>query len=310
MTNYENVAVCIPCFNEAISIAQVVADFKENLPGAKIYVFDNNSTDNTKEIAQKAGAIVYNEPKQGKGNVVRTMFANIEADFYLMVDGDNTYDAKVAPQMLELAIKKQLSMVVGARSQNKNAYRAMHIFGNKVFSALVNYFFKIKITDLFSGYRLMSRQFVKVMYIKSKNFEIETEITIHAATLNLSIEEIATEYKPRMENSVSKLSTYKDGLKILLLAFYYIHQQRPMFVFSILAFLSLFCALFTGSTVIYEFINTGIVTKIPTAILATGMGILTILFIAMGLILDSLALTRNQNMYLNFLNLGSTKEKQ
>ncbi|HDR0627124.1 glycosyltransferase family 2 protein [Pasteurella multocida] len=299
----KSIAILIPCYNEEYSIEDTVLSFSKVLPEAKIYVYDNNSTDRTLEIAKTLCCEVRTEAQQGKGAVVRRMFADVEADIYILVDGDNTYDASIAPQLIDTLLSDNLDMVVGARTRSSETYPKGHILGNKIFSKIVSIFFDSSIKDVFSGYRVMRRRFVKSLPVMSNGFEIETEMTVHALQLYLPIKEIETNYFMRKENSKSKLNTYRDGFKILRFIFFLIREQKPMLFFS---FLSLFCILFSlwsGGVVILDFWFTGQVSKLPTAVLSSGVGILGILFFAIALILDSISNGRKEVKKLYYLNL-------
>jgi glycosyltransferase involved in cell wall biosynthesis len=225
----------VPCYNEALTIAAIVRDFQACLPQAQIYVFDNNSTDGTAQIARAAGAIVRNVPAQGKGSVVRRMFADIEADAYVMVDGDDTYDASVAPQLVARLLEEGLDMVVGNRvSTEQAAYRPGHRFGNAMLTGFVSFIFGRTFTDILSGYRVFSRRYVKSFAAHSAGFEIETELTVHALELRMPVAEVATVYKSRPEGSVSKLNTYRDGVRILGTILRLFKSERPLAFYSIL----------------------------------------------------------------------------
>lgn len=233
LSNYR-IAVLIPCYNEALTIAAIVRDFGTCLPGADIYVFDNNSSDNTLQIAREAGAHVREVPHQGKGNVIRRMFADIEADIYIMVDGDDTYDSSVAPQLVEKLIANGLDMVVGARvSTEQEAYRFGHRFGNLLLTRCVALLFGRTFTDMLSGYRVFSRRYVKSFAAHSAGFETETELTVHALDLRMPVAEVATDYKSRPEGSTSKLNTYRDGIRILWMILKLFKAEKPLLFFSI-----------------------------------------------------------------------------
>jgi len=287
------IAVLIPCYNESLTIAQVIKDFQKVLPAASIYVYDNHSTDHTAEIAQQAGAQVKPVLKRGKGQVVRRMFADIEADIYVLVDGDATYDALSAPQAINTLQHNMLDMVVCTRkSCGNNSFRPGHQWGNKLFTHMVNLLFGPAFTDIFSGYRVFSRRFVKSFPAISQEFELEAEITIHALQLGVATAEIETPYVERPSGSVSKLKTIRDGfyiLRTILLLFFYI---RPMVLFGGLFFILLFTSFALGIPLIIHFIHTGLVPRIPTAILATSLGLFAGLSLACGILLDSLSRTR------------------
>lgn len=284
------IAVLLPCHNEALSIKQVVADFRVALPQAIIYVYDNRSTDNTAEAARAAGAVVRNERWPGKGNVVRRMFADIDADVYVMADGDGTYDAGFAPHMVACLVEGQLDMVVGARQDlYKNAHRLGHGFGNRLFNSLYRRLFGRSFTDIFSGYRVFSRRFVKSFPAISKGFEIETEMSVHASQLRMPIAEMATAYGARPTGSASKLRTVRDALRILLTFLILFKEIHPARFFGLLALGLLAAALVLAAPLLITYLETGLVPRFPTAILATGMVLLAGIFATSGLILDSLA---------------------
>ena len=297
-------AVLVPCYNEEAAIAKVVADFRRTLPDAEIYVYDNNSSDKTVAVARQAGAIVRTEPLQGKGNVVRRMFADVEADIYVLVDGDDTYDAASAPKMIAALRGSTLDMVNGSRVTDiQKAYRPGHRFGNWLLSSMVSWIFGNRFSDLLSGYRVMSRRYVKSFPALSAGFETETELTVHALELRMPIAEIATPYKDRPEGSVSKLSTFKDGFRILWTIIVLVKEERPMQFFSLLAlFLSLIGAALIVPIVI-EFLQTGLVPRLPTAVLSMGLVILGFLSLTCGLILDTVTRGRQEMKRMRYLNI-------
>ena len=279
------IAVMIPCYNEENTIAAVVRDFRTSLPTARIFVYDNNSKDQTIARARDAGAIVRREPLQGKGNVVRRMFSDIQADVYVMVDGDSTYEAAAAPKLVEALISENLDMVVGRRMpQSQQAYRAGHLMGNKAFTKTVELLFGKSFDDMLSGYRVFSRRFVKSFPLISSGFEIETEMTIHALALAVPSKEIPTAYDERPKGSVSKLSTYKDGVKILLSIMALLKNERPLFLFGVIALLSASASLGFGLPIIEDFFRTGLVERLPTALLAASL--MVIAFISLNLALS------------------------
>ncbi len=288
----DKIAVLIPCYNESKTIEKVVKNFKEALPEATIYVYDNNSTDNTDRIASEAGAIVKYEYQQGKGNVIRRMFREIDAECYIITDGDDTYPASVAPKMAELVFERKVDMVVGDRlsstyfTENK---RPFHNFGNRIVRGGVNTLFKSDIKDIMTGYRAFSRQFVKTFPVLSRGFEIETEMTIHAIDKNMAIENIVIEYKDRPEGSESKLNTVSDGIKVIKTIFRLWKNYKPFSFFSVLALaLLVVSAIFFIPLVLIPFIQTGLVDKIPTLIVCGFMAIAALLSFFSGLILDTI----------------------
>ncbi|KPH85482.1 glycosyltransferase family 2 protein [Komagataeibacter intermedius] len=300
--NTMSVVVLVPCYNEETTVFQVVSDFRKYLPDAVVYVYDNNSTDNTVRRALDAGAIVRQESMPGKGNVVRRMFADIDADFYILVDGDATYDAAAAPEMLALASGNGLDMVNGARvSTATTAYRPGHVLGNKIFTLLVRSVFGKRISDILSGYRVFSRRFVKSFPALSSGFETETEFSIHALDLRMPIGEIRTRYFERPTGSQSKLNTWKDGFRIMALIFNLIKLERPLVFFSTVAVVLLCLSLMAGMPVIIGWLHTGLVPRLPTALLATGFIILSALSFTCGLILDVVYLARTEAKRLAYL---------
>jgi glycosyltransferase involved in cell wall biosynthesis len=298
------IAVLIPCFNEASAVAAVIAGFKASLPSAEIYVFDNNSTDQTVSVAAAAGATVRKEPQQGKGNVVRRMFADIDADIYVMVDGDCTYDPMCAESMIKLLLAERLDMVVGARvASDSAAYRRGHRFGNRLLTMAVSHLFGNRFTDMLSGYRVFSRRFVKSFPAMSNGFETETELTIHALELSLPVAEVETPYAARIEGSVSKLQTYSDGVRIFRLILVLYKNERPLQFFSAIAFILGVVALALGIPLVLAFIATGLVLRQPTAILATGLVLLSALSFVTGLILDTVTRGRREIRRLAYLSI-------
>jgi len=297
-------AVLIPCFNEAEAIAQVIADFRAALPTSTIYVYDNNSTDDTKARAMQAGAIVRTEPLQGKGNVIRRMFADIEAEVYVLVDGDGTYEAATATEMVERLLSNSLDMVNGARvATTDRAYRPGHMFGNKVMTGAVAAIFGNRIRDMLSGYRVLSRRFVKSFPALASGFETETELTVHALELRLPIAEISTPYRDRPPGSKSKLNTFRDGFRILRTIVYLVKEERPMMFFSSVALLLFVSSLILGWPVVATFVETGLVPRLPTAVLAMGAMILSAVSFVTGLILDTVTLSRREMKRLHYLGL-------
>lgn len=298
------IAVLLPCYNEEAAIGQVVRDFRQTLPHAAIYVYDNNSSDRTVEVARAAGAIVRTERLQGKGNVVRRMFADIEADVYVLVDGDDTYHAPSAPQLIQLLITEQLDMVNGARvTEIKAAYRPGHRLGNKLLTGMVAYVFGDRIGDMLSGYRIFSRRFVKSFPALASGFEIETELTVHALELRMPIQEAPTPYRDRPEGSVSKLSTYKDGFRILWMIGKLVRDERPLLFFGTAALLLVLLALALATPIFLTYAQTGLVPRFPTAILATGLVLLASLSFSCGLILDTVTRGRRELKRLHYLAL-------
>ena len=297
------VAVLVPCYNEAAAIKQVISDFKAYLPTANVYVYDNGSSDNTSDIAEFAGATVRREDLRGKGNVVRRMFADIEADIFILVDGDGTYDAASAPMMVERLIRDDLDMVNAARvARTESVFRPGHRFGNKVLSGLVATVFGSRLSDMLSGYRVMSRRFVKSFPALSSGFEIETELTVHALELRLPIVEVPTPYTERGNNSSSKLNTWGDGWRILRTIVRLVKEERPLSFFTWVASLLAVVSVALGWPILDHYLVTGEVPRLPTAVLAMGMMIMATLALMAGLILDSVALGRREVKRLLYLS--------
>jgi hypothetical protein len=300
------IAVLIPCYNEETTIATVIADFRSALPGATIFVYDNNSTDRTIECATEAGATVRRERMQGKGNVVRRMLADIEADLYVLVDGDATYDAATAPIMVEMLLAEHLDMVNGMRiSGIKEAYRRGHRFGNRVLTGLVRTIFGTGIDDMLSGYKVLSRRLVKSMPLLSTGFEIETELAVHALSLRMPIRETPTPYAERPEGSASKLRTYQDGIRILQTIVWLVKEERPLAFFSFAALVLAILASVLAVPVIATFMQTGLVPRLPTAILAASMMLLAFLSLCSGMILDTVTRGRKEMKRMAYLAAGS-----
>ncbi len=297
------IAVLIPCFNEAGTVASVVRSFLAVLPGAVVYVYDNNSVDNTSEEARQAGAVVRREPVQGKGMVVRRMFADVEADYYILVDGDGTYDASAAPDMIRLARLENLAMLVARRVEDSaGVWRSGHRLGNRLFSAAVAGLFGARFTDILSGYRVFSRPFVKSFPVFCGGFEIEAELTVHALTLGLPVAEMATVYRERPAGSVSKLKTCSDGFRILRAIVILFRNERPFSFFGSLGLFFLLLAGGLGWPVVATFLETGLVPRFPTAILATGLALYSLIMFACGLILDTVTKGRREMKVLFYLN--------
>ena len=295
-------AVLIPCYNEEIAIGRVVADFRAALPDAAIYVYDNNSSDRTVAVASAAGAVVRSESHQGKGHVVRRMFADIEADIYVLVDGDATYHAPSAPAMVARAIAERLDMVVGRRvEQSTGAYRLGHRFGNRVLTGFLAKVFGSSFSDILSGYRVFSRRFVKSFPVLSDGFEIETELTVHALELALPVAEIDTPYFERPEGSVSKLNTWRDGLRILSMMLKLYRSERPLRFFSAVGVFLALAAVGLAIPIVITFLQEGIVPRLPTAVLSTGLMILSVLSISSGLVLDTVTRGRRETKLLAYL---------
>ncbi len=302
------IAVLVPCFNEEAAIKKVVEDFKAALPDAVVYVYDNNSTDKTSEAAAAAGAEVRTEQRRGKGNVVRRMFNDIEADVYVMVDGDDTYDASRAQELVDRLVDENLDMVVGRRIEtHQAAYRAGHRLGNAVLTGLVRWLFAANIVDMLSGYRVFSRRFVKSFPSFSREFEIETELTVHAMQMKMPVSEIDTNYKERPPGSTSKLRTFRDGWRILVTIMNLMRNERPLLFFSLIGLALTTFAVILGIPVISTYAHTGLVPRFPTAILCTGLILMAFISIATGLILDLVSHVRREAKRLAYLEYPSPR---
>lgn len=296
------VAVLIPCFNEEAAIGTVVTDFRAALPDSTIYVYDNNSIDRTVSVARGSGAIVRGESRQGKGNVVRRMFADIEADVYVLVDGDDTYDANAAPGMARMLLERRLDMVTAARdTPQPDAYRRGHLLGNAMLSAMVRQVFGNGISDMLSGYRVFSRRFVKSFPALACGFETETEFTVHALALKMPVAEVYTAYRARPPGSHSKLNTYADGMCILREILTLIGHERPLACAGLVTSLLLGSGLGLGLPVVIEFFHTGMVERLPTAVLSASLVLLASLCLGCGLILDAVAHGRKELKRLSYL---------
>ena len=296
------IAVLIPCYNEAITVGNVVNNFKQALPDAKIYVYDNNSSDETVNMAIKAGAIVRHEPMQGKGHVVRRMFRDIEADLYILVDGDDTYDANIAREMVSLAIEENYDIVnCVCRDMEQTAYRLGHRFGNRLLNGMVRFIFGSYIQDMLSGYKVLSRRFVKSFPVLSKGFDIETEIAIHALELSMPVANIEGAYRSRPEGSQSKLNTYRDALRIIWLITLLFKHERPMQFFSIVWLILVLISLAFGIPVFIQYLQTGLVPRLPTAVLSIGIMLIAFLSLMTGFILDTVTRGRLETKMLVYL---------
>ena len=296
------IAVILPCYNEEAAIAETIAGFRAALPDATIYVYDNNSRDRTADVAREAGALVRTERQQGKGHVVRRMFADVDADVYVMADGDLTYDPTAAPKMVRALVEEQLDMVVGTRQHEaKEAYRGGHVIGNRLFTGLLARLFGRSFNDIFSGYRVFSRRFVKSFPALSEGFEIETEISVHALELRMPVGEVVTSYGARPDGSASKLSTYRDGWRILKTIGTLYRVERPVLFYGGIAALLTFTAIILAVPLLITYLDTGLVPRFPTAILATGLVIIAVLSFFAGLILDTVTRGRREMRRLAYL---------
>jgi len=305
--NNEKIAVLIPCYNESLTIKKVINDFQRELPTANIYVYDNNSTDNTYEIALNEGAIVKKEPRQGKGNVIRQMFFDIEADYYLMVDGDDTYPAENSQELIAALREGRADMVIGDRLSNGTYFnenkRAFHDFGNNLVKNSINRLYQANIKDVMTGYRGFNRMFVKSFPVMSSGFQIETEFTIHALDKRFKLIEIPIDYRDRPEGSESKLDTYSDGIKVMLTILKMFKDYKPLLFFSVFSAIFFLLGLIFGIPVINEFIRTDFITKVPSSILATGLMVFALLLLITGLILDTVVTNTKKEYELNLYRL-------
>lgn len=296
------IAVLVPCYNEQATIAKVVADFRAALPDADIYVYDNNSTDATAAEATKAGARVRNENWQGKGNVVRRMFADIEADVYILTDGDDTYDAAAAPGMVQQLIDEGYDIVSGKRiATGSAAYRPGHVLGNHLLTGLTSIMFHVKLDDMLTGYRIMSRRFVKSFPLTSQGFAIETELTVHAVRMLVPQIEVPTTYKERPEGSVSKLSTFRDGWRILMMISLLLRKERPLFFYGVFFLIFALLSFAIGIPLVVEYMHTGLVPRLPSAVLCTGLMMVAFLCLICGIILDTVTRGRWELKRLTYL---------
>jgi len=302
MDQQPRIAVLLPCYNEEAAIVRTIEGFRAALPGATIYVYDNNSRDRTIVLARAAGVEVHSERMQGKGNVVRRMFADVDADVYIMADGDLTYDPAAAPAMVKLLLDDQLDMVVGTRlHEATDAYRGGHVIGNWLFTGLLAKLFGRSFSDIFSGYRVFSRRFVKSFPVLSEGFEIETEISVHALELRMPIGEVETAYGARPEGSESKLSTFRDGWRILKTIATLYRIERPVLFYGSIGALLLIAAIILSAPLVLTYLDTGLVPRFPTAILVTGMTIVAVLCFFAGLILDTVTRGRREMRRLAYL---------
>jgi len=303
------IAVLVPCYNEEAAIATVVRDFRAALPAAVVYVYDNNSTDATVARAREAGAVVRNEARQGKGNVVRRMFADIEADIYVLVDGDDTYDSSAAPALIRRLVDDGLDIVSGQRvATGQAAYRRGHVLGNWLLTTLTSVMFRVKLNDLLSGYRIMSRRFVKSFPFTAEGFGIETELTVHAVRLLMPMAEVETRYKERPQGSVSKLNTYRDGFRILFTIAALVREERPLVFFSTIFVVLAAFSLLIGTPVVLEYFRTGLVPRLPTALVAVGAMVLAFLSLASGLILDTVTRGRWEDKRMAYLAIPGPQD--
>jgi glycosyltransferase involved in cell wall biosynthesis len=303
------IAVLVPCYNEEATIAEVVRDFRAALPGAIVYVYDNNSRDQTMPRAREAGAVVRRETRQGKGNVVRRMFADIEADIFVLVDGDATYDATAAPRLVQALIAGGADLVTAKRVHTQAAaYRPGHVLGNRLLTGLTGLLFEVRIADMLSGYRVFSRRFVKSFPFTAEGFGIETELTVHAMRLLMPTLEIETHYKERPAGSVSKLNTWRDGLRILRTIVHLMREERPLMFFSSFFLVLAAASLLIGAPVVTEFLKTGLVPRLPTAVLAMGLMLLGFLSLTAGMILDTVTRGRWEQKRMAYLAIPGPQD--
>lgn len=296
------IAVLVPCYNEAATIAAVVRDFKRYLPSARVYVFDNNSSDDSVRIAREAGATVRHVTAQGKGSVVRRMFSDVEADAYVMVDGDDTYDASVAPRLVARLLAEGLDMLVGSReTQEQTAYRFGHRFGNRMLTGCLAAVFGRTFDDILSGYRVFSRRYVKSFAAHSTGFEIETELTVHALELRMPVAEVETVYKSRPDGSFSKLNTYRDGSRILLTILRLFKSERPLAFYGIGFLLCALLSVGLAAPLLDTYLQTGLVPRLPTAVLCTSIMLLGIILAMCGIILDAVTKARREQKHFAYL---------
>ena len=304
------IAVLVPCFNEQAAVATVVADFRKAVPTAEIFVYDNNSTDRTVEVASAAGAIVRSERRQGKGHVVRRMFADIDADIYVLVDGDATYDAPSAPRMIDTLLDGHLDMVVGLRvDQSAAAYRPGHRAGNWMLTRFLAVVFGQDFKDILSGYRVFSRRFVKSFPVLSDGFEIETELSVHALELALPVAEIATPYYARPDGSFSKLNTWRDGFRILGTILKLYRSEKPLRFFTVIGVFLMAVSMVLAIPVIVTYVEEGVVPRLPTAVLSTGLMIVAMLSVSSGLVLDTVTRGRREVKLLAYLSQPAIARK-
>lgn len=305
------IAVILPCYNEELAVKSVVGNFKKYIPEATVHVFDNNSQDKTRELARQAGAVVHLVTHKGKGNVVRRMFADVEADIYIMADGDDTYDAASVRHLIDVLLDERLDMVVGRREEvgekTSATYRSGHRWGNKMLTGAVMSIFGGKFTDMLSGYRVFSKRYVKSFPALAKGFETETELTVHALELRMAYGEVATPYGARPEGSESKLSTYKDGFKILKTIINLYVSERPLMFFSLVALVLSMLSLLLFSGVFVEYLETGLVPRLPSALLSVALMLAAIISFFSGLVLNTVTLGRNETKRLIYLSIPQTQ---
>ncbi len=304
MPNEARIAVIVPCFNEEAAIGKVVSDFRAALPRAVIYVYDNASKDRTSDVARTAGAQVRSELRKGKGNVVRRMFADVEADIYVLVDGDDTYDASAAPELVARLVRDGLDIVSGRReATGTESYRFGHVLGNRLLTGLTALIFRVRLSDMLTGYRVMSRRFVKSFPFTAEGFGVETELTVHAVRLMMPMAEVATCYKERPVGSVSKLNTWRDGFRILFTIAGLVREELPLVFYATIGLVFAIAAIAIGLPVVFDYLRTGLVPRLPTAVLVTGMVVLASLSIMSGIILDTVTRGRWEQKRMAYLSI-------
>ncbi|HCI48868.1 MAG: glycosyl transferase [Alphaproteobacteria bacterium RIFCSPLOWO2_01_FULL_45_8] len=301
----QTIALIVPCYNEELTIKKVIEDFKKAVPNLLVVICDNNSTDRTTEVARKAGALVLHEPTKGKGSAVRRLFREVQATIYIMVDGDDTYNPKEVQAMISALQTEQLDMVIGVRQAPKSAYPVNHNWGNHLFNWILRFFFNSQFKDIFSGYRVFSHRFVKSFPAMTSGFDIETELSVHALDLNLPVKEINTSYQTRPEGSVSKLKTWSDGFLILRRMIFLFKELRPFLFFGIISFFLTSVAFFLSLPLVFTYIETGLVPRLPTALLCSSLMILSFLSLTCGVILESIKYSRREMKRLHYLYLSS-----
>jgi len=304
MPNEARIAILVPCFNEEAAIGKVVSDFRAALPRAVIYVYDNASKDRTSDVARAAGAQVRAELRKGKGNVVRRMFADVEADIYVLVDGDDTYDAGAAPELITRLVREGLDIVSGRReATGTESYRFGHVLGNRLLTGLTALIFRVNLIDMLTGYRVMSRRFVKSFPFTAEGFGVETELTVHAVRLMMPMAEVPTRYKERPVGSVSKLNTWRDGFRILFTIAGLVREELPLVFYTAIGLVFAIAAIAIGLPVVFDYLRTGLVPRLPTAVLATGMIVLASLSIMSGIILDTVTRGRWEQKRMAYLSI-------
>ena len=310
----DNIAVLVPCYNEEVTIEKVIKDFKKELPDATIYVYDNNSVDKTAEIARANGAVVIRENKQGKGNVVRSMFYDIDADYYIMVDGDDTYPAESVHDLLKPVMNGEADMCIGDRLSNgtysKENKRPFHEFGNSIVRNTINFLFNSKLRDIMTGYRVFNKKFIKNIPVLSPKFEIETEMTLYALDKRFKIVEVEIDYRDRPAGSVSKLNTVGDGIKVIKTIITMLKDYKPLFFYGAIAMFVFFISIFVGLPVIFQYFKIKFISKIPSAVLASSLMILSAIILLFGMLLDTVVKINKENFELNLLRYKQIEDSK